>query len=191
MIPWPALLLTVGCCRADKPDILRKSTDEDKGMRIQTERVKSHTYRLNKAQWRKRMKSWKKSHVDRQRGSDWLSSSSSLPLSFGSFFFFLKIGHCLTRIMVPQPCHNHTILKSIVLRSASHYPIASHTHKTSFVGCTQRKREKSVCVATKLDPKEKQQHQHNVIMLDALCITVSCVTAGSRVLASIYLILIK
>lgn len=137
------------------------------------------------------MKSWKKSHVDRQRGSDWLSSSSSLPLSFGSFFFFFKIGHCLTRIMVPQPCHNHTILKSIVLRSASHYPIASHTHKTSFVGCTQRKREKSVCVATKLDPKEKQQHQHNVIMLDALCITVSCVTAGSRVLASIYLILIK
>lgn len=94
--------------------------------------------------------------------------------------------------MVPQPCHNHTILKSIVLRSASHYPIASHTHKTSFVGCTQRKREKkSVCVATKLDPKEKEQHQHNVIMLDALCITVSCVKAGSRVLVSIYLILIK
>lgn len=56
---------------------------------------------------------------------------------------------------------------------------------------TEKKREKSVCVATKLDPKEKEQHQHNVIILDALCITVSCVKAGSRVLVSIYLILIK
>lgn len=56
---------------------------------------------------------------------------------------------------------------------------------------TDKKKKKSVCVATKLDPKEKQQHQHNVIMLDALCIPVSCVMAGSRVLVSIYLILIK
>lgn len=42
-------MLTAGCCRADKPDILRKNTDKDKGMEIntdrytngQTERVKS------------------------------------------------------------------------------------------------------------------------------------------------------
>lgn len=31
-------MLTAGCCRADKPNILRKNTDKDKGMGINTDR---------------------------------------------------------------------------------------------------------------------------------------------------------
>lgn len=54
MVPWLAPPLTAGCCRADKPDILRKSTDKDKGTEINTDRyTERQTQRATKANIKK------------------------------------------------------------------------------------------------------------------------------------------
>ena len=90
--------------------------------------------------------------------------------------------------MVPPPCHNHTILWSIVPRSASYYPLASQ----NILCCAHKMKQKTALTPRTTAPTMQRVCQSGCVqgktVADNCCITV-CVEGKSGIFADTHLIM--